>query len=63
MKEINNISYQKTKLEKENTVLKETLQELKKELQIEKDLKSTNQSVIEQQLGDINRLQRTINWH
>ena len=61
LKEINNLSYQKTKLEKENTVLKETLQELKKELQIEKDLKSTNQSVIKQQLADINRLQRTIN--
>ena len=63
LKEINNLSYQKTKLEKENTVLKETLQELKKELQIEKDLKSTNQSVIKQQLADIDRLQRTINWH
>ena len=62
LKEINNFSYQKTKLEKENTVLKETWQELKKELQIEKDLKSTNQSVIKQQLADINRLQRTTNW-
>ena len=63
LKEINNPSYQKTKLEKENTFLKETLQELKKELQIEKDLKSTNQSVIKQQLADIDRLQRTKSWH
>ena len=26
-------------------------------------MKSTNQSVIEQQLADIDRLHRTINWH
>ena len=63
LKEINNFSYQKTKLKQENTALKETLQELKRQLQIEKDLKSTNQSVIEQQLADINRLHRTINRH
>ena len=63
MKEINNLSYQKTKLQQENTALKETLQELKRQLQIEKDLKSTNQSVIEQQLADIDRLHRTINQH
>ena len=63
MKEINNLSYQKTKLKQENTALKETLQELKRQLQIEKDLKSTNQSVIEQQLADIDRLHRTINQH
>ena len=63
LKEINNLSYQKTKLEQENTTLKATLQELKKQLQIEKDLKSTNQSVIEQQLADINKLHRTINQH
>ena len=63
LKEINNLSYQKTKLEQENTALKETLQELKRQLQIEKDLKSTNQSVIKQQLADINRLHRTINRH
>ena len=63
LKEINNLSYQKTKLERENTALKETLQELKRQLQIEKDLKSTNQSVIEQQLADINKLHRTINRH
>ena len=63
LKEINNLSYQKTKLEQENTALKETLQELKRQLQIEKDLKSTNQSVIEQQLADINKLHRTINRH
>ena len=44
LKEINNLSYQKTKLEQENTALKETLQGLKRQLQIEKDLKSTNQS-------------------
>ena len=62
-KEINNFSYQKTKLEQENTALKETLQELKRQLQIEKDLKSTNQSVIEQQLADIDKLHRTINRH
>ena len=61
LKEINNLSYQKTKLEQENTALKETLQELKRQLQIEKDLKSTNKSVIKQQLADINRLHRTIN--
>ena len=60
LKEINNLSYQKTKLEQENTALKETLQELKRQLQIKKDLKSTNQSVIEQQLADIDRLHRTI---
>ena len=63
LKEINNLSYQKTKLEQENTALKETLQELKRQLQIEKDLKSTNQSVIEQQLADIDKLHRTINRH
>ena len=63
LKEINNLSYQKTKLEQENTALKEILQKLKRQLQIEKDLKSTNQSVIEQQLADIDRLHRTINWH
>ena len=63
LKEMNNLSYQKTKLEQENTALKETLQERKRQLQIEKDLKSTNQSVIEQQLADIDRLHRTINWH
>ena len=63
LKEINNLSYQKTKLEQENTALKETLQELKRQLQIEKALKSTNQSVIKQQLADIDRLHRTINWH
>ena len=63
MKEINNLSYQKTKLKQENTALKETLQELKRQLQIEKDLKNTNQSVIKQQLADINRLHRTINQH
>ena len=63
MTEINNLSYQKTKLEQENTALKETLQELKGQLQIEKDLKSTNQSVIEQQLADIDKLHRTINRH
>ena len=63
LKEINNLSYQKTKLEQENTALKETLQELKRQLQIEKDLKSTNQSVIEQQLADIDKLHRTINQH
>ena len=63
LKEINNLSYQKTKLEQENTALKETLQGLKRQLQIEKDLKSTNQSVIEQQLADIDKLHRTINRH
>ena len=63
LKEINNLSYQKTKLEQENTALKETLQELKRQLQIEKDLKSTNQSVIEQQLAHIDKLYRTINLH
>ena len=63
LQEINNLSYQKTKLEQENTALKETLQELKRQLQIEKDLKSTNQSVIEQQLADIDKLHRTINRH
>ena len=63
LKEIHNLSYQKTKLEQENTALKETLQELKRQLQIEKDLKSTNQSVIEQQLADIDKLHRTINRH
>ena len=63
LKEINNLSNQKTKLEQENTALKETLQELKRQLQIEKDLKSTNQSVIEQQLADIDKLHRTINRH
>ena len=63
LKEINNLSYQKTKLKQENTALKETLQELKRQLQIEKDLKSTDQSVIEQQLADINSLHRTINQH
>ena len=46
LKEINNLSYQKTKLEQENTALKETLQELKRQLQIKKDSKSTNQSVV-----------------
>ena len=63
LKEINNLSYQKTKLKQGNTALKETLQELKRQLQIEKDLISTNQSVIEQQLADINKLHRTINRH
>ena len=63
LKEINNLSYQKTKLKQENIALKETLQELKRQLQIEKDLKSTNQFVIEQQLADINKLHRTINQH
>ena len=63
LKEINNLSYQKTKLEQENTALKETLQELKRQLQIEKDLKSTNQSVIKQQLADIDKLHRTRNRH
>ena len=63
MKEINNLSSQKTKLKQENTALKETLQELKRQLQIEKDLKSTNQYVIEQQLADIDKLHRTINQH
>ena len=63
LKEINNLSYQKTKLEQEDTALKETLQELKRQLQIEKDLKSTNQSVIKQQLADIDKLHRTINRH
>ena len=62
LKEINNLSYQKTKLEQENTALKETLHKLKRQLQIKKDL-STNQSVIEQQLADIDKLHRTINWH
>ena len=63
LEEINNLSYQKTKLERENTALTETLQELKRQLQLEKDLKSTNQSVIEQQLADIDKLHRTINRH
>ena len=57
LEEINKLSHEKSKLERENVALKETLQELHDELRTEKELKSSNQSVLEQQSADIGRLQ------
>ena len=56
VKEINDLSYQKARLERENTALNETLQELEDKLRIKRNLTSSNQSVIEQQLADIDKL-------
>ena len=57
LEEINKLSYEKLKLERENVALKETLQELHDEIRTGKELKSSNQSVLEQHSVDIDRLQ------
>ena len=61
LEEINKLSYEKSKLERENLALRETIQELHDKLRIEKEFKSSNQSVLEQQSADIDRLQQKIN--